>query len=61
MPVVPDILRTWRDPRGVIRDRLSAGVREDRALATVMGACALMFVAQWPRLAGGLYRPVHPA
>ncbi len=55
MPVVPDILRTWRDPRGVIRDRLSAGVREDRALATVMGACALMFVAQWPRLAREAY------
>lgn len=55
MPVVPDILRTWRDPRAVIRSRLSDGVREDRALATVMGACALMFVAQWPRLARESY------
>jgi len=50
MPVVPDILRTWRDPRGAIRARLAGGVREDRALATVMGACALIFVAQWPVL-----------
>jgi hypothetical protein len=28
--------------------KLEAGVREDRALAYVIGACALIFVAQWP-------------
>lgn len=51
MPVVPDILRSWRDPRGVIARKLADGPREDRALATLMGACALIFVAQWPVLA----------
>lgn len=51
MAVTTDILRGWRDPRGLIRDKLAAGVREDRALATCMGACALIFLAQWPRLA----------
>lgn len=51
MAVTLDILRGWRDPRGVIRAKLAAGVREDRALVTCMGACALIFLAQWPRLA----------
>lgn len=50
MSVTIDMLRSWRDPRGVLRARLAQGVREDRALATVMGACFLIFVAQWPRL-----------
>ena len=50
MAVTPDMLRSWRDPRGVIRAKLANGVREDRALATLMGACALIFVGQWPRL-----------
>jgi hypothetical protein len=48
MPVVPDILRSWRDPRGVIRARLAEGTREDRALVTVMGAGLLAFVSQMP-------------
>lgn len=51
MSVVLDILRTWRTPRQVQRRRLSAAPREDRALAVLMAACALNFVAQWPRLA----------
>lgn len=50
MPVTQDILRAWRAPRAVIREKLGQGVREDRALAVLMGACGLMFVAQWPRL-----------
>lgn len=50
MSVTLDMLRAWRDPRGVLRSRLAQGVREDRALATVMGASFLIFVAQWPRL-----------
>lgn len=48
MPVVPDILSSYRRPRAVIARKLAEGVREDRALVTVMGACALIFVAQWP-------------
>lgn len=51
MAVTTDILRAWTSPRGLIREKLAAGLREDRALATCMGACALVFVAQWPRLA----------
>ncbi len=50
MSVALDILRTFRAPRAVLRRRIAAGEREDRALATLMGACLLIFVAQWPRL-----------
>ena len=50
MSLVLDILRTYRTPRLVLRERIGAKVREDRALATLMAACVLMFVAQWPRL-----------
>lgn len=49
--VALDILRTYRAPREVQRRRLSGGAREDRALAVLMGACVICFVAQWPRLA----------
>ena len=34
-----------------MRKLLALGVREDRALAYLMGACLVMFVAQWPKLA----------
>jgi hypothetical protein len=51
MAVTTDILQTWRDPRSAIRHQLDRGRREDRALAIAMGASALSFVAQWPRLA----------
>ncbi len=50
MPVTNDIIRTWRRPRVVIRDLLSQGRREDRAIAYLMIGCFLIFVAQWPRL-----------
>lgn len=55
MPVVPDILASWRRPRAVIARKLAEGRREDRAIATLMGACGLIFVAQWP----GLAREAH--
>jgi hypothetical protein len=55
MSVTQDILRAWRDPRGVIRAKLGAGVREDRALAVLMGGLVLSFVAQWPILARQAY------
>lgn len=51
MSVVLDIVRTYRAPRDTIGRRIGAEVREDRALAVLMGACVLIFVAQWPRLA----------
>lgn len=50
MTVTTDILRAWRQPRDVIRKKLAVGLREDRALAVIMGAGALLFVAQWPIL-----------
>ena len=51
MPVTRDIVATYRGPRRVVGRLLAMGVREDRALALLMGGCALVFVAQWPRLA----------
>lgn len=50
MSVSQDLIATWRRPRRVMRKLLSMGVREDRALAILFGACALIFVAQLPRL-----------
>ncbi|MAY89241.1 MAG: YIP1 family protein [Pseudooceanicola sp.] len=51
MPVTADITATYRGPGRVMDRLLAAGQREDRALALLMGFCALMFVAQMPRLA----------
>ena len=34
----------------MVRRLLAMGQREDRALAILMGACALMFLFSWPRL-----------
>lgn len=51
MSVVFDIVRTYRAPREVISRRIGGEIREDRALAVLFGACVLVFVAQWPRLA----------
>ena len=50
MSVVADIVQTWIDPKAVIRAK-TVLPREDRALATVFGACLLLFVAQWPVMA----------
>ncbi len=50
MTVTGDILGTWRRPRDVLRTKLAEGARDDRALATLMGACGLLFIAQWPAL-----------
>ena len=50
MALTKDIVRTWRAPRAVVSDLLAQGRREDRALAFVMIACFLIFIAQWPRL-----------
>ncbi len=51
MTVTGDILATYRAPGRVIGRLLAQGKREDRALAWLMGFCALMFIAQMPRLA----------
>jgi len=51
MPVTTDIVATYRGPRRVVRRLLDMGVREDRALMILVGACIVVFVGQWPRLA----------
>lgn len=56
MAVTADILRSWRAPRLVVRDRLAQGVREDRALAMVIGACLLMFLGRLPGYARAAYQ-----
>lgn len=50
MSVVLDILKSYRAPRSVVRRRVGETQREDRALAILLAACVLIFVAQWPRL-----------
>ncbi|MEM0935261.1 MAG: YIP1 family protein [Pseudomonadota bacterium] len=50
MAITTEIFRSYWAPRDVMRRLLAAGQREDRAIAYLMGACALIFVAQWPRL-----------
>jgi len=51
MPVTTDIVATYKGPRRVVARILAMGPREDRALAILMGGCALAFTAQMPRLA----------
>ena len=50
MSVTRDIVRSYRNPAAVMRGHLARGPREDRALMFLMLSCALLFVAQWPRL-----------
>ena len=50
MSVTKDIVATYRGPGRVARKLLDMGPREDRALAILMAACALVFVSQWPVL-----------
>ncbi len=50
MSLVSDILRSYRAPGLVARNRVSHS-SEAKALATLMCASLIIFVAQWPRLA----------
>lgn len=54
MAITTDIVESYRRPRAVLR-RLLDGGTEGRALAVLMGACLLMFVALWP----GAARDAH--
>ncbi|RVV99821.1 YIP1 family protein [Mesobaculum littorinae] len=51
MTLLGDILRSYRSPGRVLRRRMAGERREAAALATLMLGCALIYVAQWPRLA----------
>ncbi len=51
MALIRDIGATYRRPGRVVARLLGMGQREDRALVFLMGACLVVFIAQWPRLA----------
>lgn len=51
MTVTRNITATYRGPGRVVSSLLSMGQREDRALAYLMAGCAVVFIAQMPRLA----------
>ncbi len=51
MAVSTDILHSFARPRAVLRSLRDGERREARVLVYLMLACALIFVAQWPRLA----------
>ncbi|MEQ3626314.1 MAG: YIP1 family protein [Celeribacter sp.] len=55
MAITTEILRSYRAPRAVMRTILAAGPREDRAIAWLMSGCAILFIAQWPRLSREAY------
>lgn len=57
MSVTADIVATYRGPGRVMQRLLAMGQREDRALALIMAACLIAFVAQMP----GLAREAHLA
>lgn len=50
MSVSREIVATYRGPGRVVRRLLGAAPNEGRALAILMAACVVVFVAQWPRL-----------
>lgn len=50
MAVTSDIVATYKGPKQAFDAILARGIAEPRALAFVMGGCALTFVAQLPRL-----------
>jgi len=51
MSVVMNIAATYRGPGRVVSRLLAAGFTESRSLAYLMAACAVLFIAQLPRLA----------
>lgn len=55
MAISSDIIASYRDPSGVVGRILAGPVREDRALALLIGAGVLIFVAQWPVAARGAH------
>ncbi|RVT85230.1 YIP1 family protein [Rhodobacteraceae bacterium CCMM004] len=58
MSLTGDIIASYRRPGDVLARRMGRdgdGRGEGRALITVMLACGLIFVAQWPRLSREAY------
>lgn len=50
MSVTNDIFATYRGPARVLRRRIEASQGEAGALMTLMVACIIIFVSQWPWL-----------
>lgn len=46
--LVDAIWRAWRDPRRAMADEIARGLSEPRALAQLVAACVLLFVASVP-------------
>jgi hypothetical protein len=60
--LVDAVWRGWRDPRGAMAREIEGGPSEGRALAQLMLACALFFVASLPgavRQAADIAEPVE--
>lgn len=55
MAVTSEILATYRGPGRVMARLMSDGPREDRALAILLGACVVMFIARWPSISREAY------
>jgi len=55
LPVTTDIAATYRRPKAVAARLMARAPSEARALAYLMGGCAIMFVAQWPAIARRVY------
>jgi len=55
MSATLDIFQSYRRPRAVIRRHLARGVNEGRVFIFLVGACLLVFIAQWPRLSREAY------
>lgn len=55
MAITTDMFMIWRRPDAVFRRKIGPDSTEGGALAVVMTACGLMFVAQWPQLSRQAY------
>ncbi len=55
MSVTQNIVAAYKGPRPVMRGLLTGGDNEGRNLAMLMGACVVVFIAQWPRLSREAY------
>lgn len=50
MSLTQNILRSYRDPAGVVRGLAQGDLREPQVMFFALLACGLIFVAQWPGL-----------
>lgn len=55
MGVLADIAESYRAPRRVMRRLLAGGPDEGRALAYLLAASFLLFIAQWPQAVRAAY------